>query len=94
MKAQTYNTNALGTVVNPSSATGFRLEDDHGNWIEAKVVEGKLLVDLGRPLSRQQDFMEPLPLEYPEPIRSIVELVKANEDKLITQPPHQNGGGS
>ena len=51
MKAQTMHTNVFGTVINPTSATGFRLEDDHGAWVEANVVDGVLKVDYGIPMS-------------------------------------------
>lgn len=44
MKATSININALGEVYNPISAQGFRLEDDHGAWIEARVVDGRLSV--------------------------------------------------
>lgn len=50
MKSQTIHGNPLGEVVNPSSAIGFRLEDDHGNWIEARVIAGLLRVDVSAPL--------------------------------------------
>lgn len=45
MKAQTMHTNVFGTVTNPSSANGFRLEDDHGGWVEANIVDGLLVVE-------------------------------------------------
>lgn len=45
MKAQTHHTNLFGTVTNPSTATGFTLEDDHGGRVEANVVDGKLVIE-------------------------------------------------
>lgn len=61
MKAQTYNTNALGTVINPSSATGFRLEDDHGGHVEANVVDGLLVVEyVSAELTYTQHNLDPV----------------------------------
>ena len=45
MKATTRHTNVFGTVINQSSANGFRLEDDHGAWIEANIVDGYLVIE-------------------------------------------------
>lgn len=36
MKLLTIHSNAHGDVLNPSSATGFRVEDDAGRWLELK----------------------------------------------------------
>ena len=47
MKATTIHINALGEVTNPISAHGFRLEDAHGDWIEARVIDGELRVLTG-----------------------------------------------
>ncbi len=47
MKATTIHINALGEVTNPISAQGFRLEDAHGDWIEARVIDGELRVLTG-----------------------------------------------
>lgn len=44
MKAQTIHHNPFGDVINQCSACGFRLEDDNGGWIEARVVNGELQV--------------------------------------------------
>ncbi len=41
MKIQTIHTNTMGEVVNPSSATGIRVEDDHGNALEVRGTSGK-----------------------------------------------------
>lgn len=45
MKAATIHVNEFGDLINPTSAVGFRLEDDNGMWIEARIVEGKLTLD-------------------------------------------------
>jgi hypothetical protein len=51
MKSETIHVNACGEVRNASTAAGFYLEDDHGRWIEARLVDGVLKVDYGVPLS-------------------------------------------
>lgn len=84
MKAQTHHTNVFGTVTNPSTATGFTLEDDHGGRVEANVVDGLLVVEyVSAELTYTQRNLDPVckkckgPLM---PIRTIAELVKATAD--------------
>ena len=48
MKTYTIHSSALGDVLNPSSATGFRVVDERtGRSVELRVVDGKpmLVVD-------------------------------------------------
>lgn len=61
MKATTIHINALGEVTNPISANGFRLEDDHGAWVEARVVDGSLRFEFhGREQKIDSRTLEPV----------------------------------
>lgn len=48
MKTSTIHTSALGDVVNPSSATGFRVEDIHGCVVELRSESGQAVLRAGR----------------------------------------------
>lgn len=44
MRIQTIHTNALGDVLNESSATGFRITDNQGRSVDMRVVDGMVTV--------------------------------------------------
>ena len=48
MKTSTIHTHPMGDVLNPTSATGFRIEESHGRIVELRTETGRALLHVGR----------------------------------------------